>query len=87
MSCFPMKKKENMINKVKHLLKSAGAPVRLHRFGPKTYCLWQHVFALFIRAECRLSYRRTSNLLQGLGFNVASKSTLQRYAAKLDLPF
>ncbi len=86
-SCFPLKKEENLVNKVKHLLKGAGAPVRLHRFGPKTYKLWQHVFALFIRAECCLSYRRVSNLLLRLGFVVASKSTLQRYAAKLDLPF
>ena len=82
-----MKKEEQLINKVKHLLKKARAPVRIHRFGPKTYSLWQHVFALFIRAECRLSYRRTTSLLRKLGFVVASKSTLQHYAAKLDLPF
>ena len=62
-------------------------PVRLHRFGPKTYKLWQHIFALFIKASCKLSYRRTTALLRSLGFLVATKSTLQRYAAKLSLPF
>ena len=61
--------------------------MRLHRFGPKTYSLWQHLFALFIHAECRLSYRRVISLLRRLGFLVASKSNLQRYAAKFDLPF
>ena len=40
MSCFPMDKKESIINKVKHLLDKANAPVRLHRFGPKIYELW-----------------------------------------------
>ncbi len=82
-----MKKEKKLIHKVKHLLKKSDVPIRLHRFGPKTYKLWQHVFALFIRSECRLSFRRISSLLSRLGFIVASKSTLQRYAAKLDLPF
>lgn len=82
-----MKEKTNLIKKVKLLLKKANAPVRLHRFGPKIYSLWQHVFALFIRAECRLSYRRTTSLLRRIGFIVASKSTLQRYTRKLSLPF
>ena len=82
-----MKKKENLIKKVKHLLNKIGAPKRLHRFGPKIYELWQHVFALFVRSNCHLSYRRTSNFLKSLGFKVASKSTLQRYSAKLKLGF
>ena len=82
-----MKEKTNLIKKVKLLLKKAKAPVRLHHFGPKTYKLWQHVFALFIRANCRLSYRRTTKLLRNIGFIVASKSTLQRYSKKLSLPF
>lgn len=82
-----MKDKESMINKVKHLLRKANAPSRLHRFGPKIYELWQHVFALFVKAECKLSYRRVSKLLNGLGFKIASKSTLQRYSYKLSLPF
>jgi transposase len=82
-----MKKKEGLINKIKHLLLKIGAPKRLHRFGPKIYELWQHVFSLFVKAECCLSYRRTTIFLRDLGFNVATKSTLQRYAKKLKIGF
>ena len=82
-----MKKQAGLVNKVKHLLNKIGAPKRLHRFGPKMYCLWQHVFALFVKANCGFSYRRTTHFLRDLDFKVATKSTLQRYAAKLKLPF
>ena len=82
-----MKKKSSLIKKVKHLLKKAKLPNYLHHFGPKMYDLWQHVFALFFKANCKLSYRRTTSILEELGFVVASKSTLQRYSKKLKLPF
>jgi transposase len=82
-----MKKKKNLIKKVKLLLKKTNMPKYLHHFGPKLYQLWQHVFALFFKANCKLSYRRTTGILRELGFNVASKSTLQRYASKLKIPF
>ena len=82
-----MKDKNKLINKVKLLLNRARAPKRLHRFGPKTYELWQHIFALFVKSYCQLSYRSTAYFLKQLGFVVATKSTLQRYAAKLSLPF
>ena len=82
-----MKKKIELIQKVKHLLYKIKAPKRLHRFGPKLYELWQHVFALFVKAECKFSYRRTTLFLRNLGFKVATKSTLQRYASKLKIPF
>jgi len=82
-----MRKKETLIKKVKHFLKQINAPKRLHRFGPKLFELWEHVFALFVKSMCRLSYRRTSEFLEMTGFNVASKSTLQRYSIKLTLPF
>ena len=82
-----MKEKNQLIQKVKHLLKKASMPRYLHHFGPKMYQLWQHIFALFFKADCKLSYRRTSKILRNLGFEVASKSTLQRYASKLKIPF
>lgn len=82
-----MEKKDLLVNKVKHLLKEINAPNRLHHFGPKLYELWQHIFALFVKANCSLSYRRTTIFLRELGFKVATKSTLQRYAAKLHLSF
>ncbi len=82
-----MKDKNKLVNKIKLLLKTAKAPKYLHRFGPKTYELWQHIFALFVKSYCQLSYRSTAYFLKQLGFIVATKSTLQRYAAKLSLPF
>jgi len=82
-----MIKKRGLVQKVKHLLHKIKAPKRLHRFGPKLYELWQHVFALFVKAECQFSYRRTTKFLRNLGFKVATKSTLQRYSSKLFLPF
>jgi transposase len=78
-----MKKEEKLVNKVKRLLRKAKFPRYLHHYGPKTYKFWQHAFALIAKAMFRLSYRRTSNLLRLLGFNVASKSTIHRYARKL----
>jgi hypothetical protein len=82
-----MSKQNKLVNKVKHLLKKAHVPRFLHYYGPKIYELWQHVFALFVRSYCQLSYRRVAFFLRGVGFKVATKSTLQRYAAKLRLPF
>jgi hypothetical protein len=82
-----MKNKVGLINKIKLLLNKAKAPKYLHRFGPKTYELWQHIFALFVKSYCQLSYRSTTYFLKQLGFRVATKSTLQRYTAKLSLPF
>jgi transposase len=87
MQVFSMKEKNELIKKVKHLLKKTNQPKYLHYFGPKMYQLWQHIFALFFKADCKLSYRRTTQILRDLGFNIASKSTLQRYASKLKLPF
>ena len=82
-----MNKNTKLVNKVKHLLRKTNAPRYLHHFGPKIYELWQHVFSLFVKEYCQLSYRRTTNLLRGLGFKVGTKSTLQRYAVKLKLAF
>lgn len=84
---LPMSRQIKLVNKIKHLLKKASAPTYLHHFGPKTYELWQHVFALFVKTYGQLSYRRTTYFLRELGFDIATKSTLQRYAAKLHLPF
>ena len=82
-----MEKQNKLVNKIKHLLKKCGMPRFFHHFGPKMYELWQHVFALFVKAECQFSYRRTTRFLRDLGFEVATKSTLQRYSSKLLLSF
>lgn len=65
-----------IIRKIKRLLRQARMPRWLHRFGPKKYELWQHMLALFIKQECRLSYRRIANLLNGLGHTVPTYSAL-----------
>lgn len=78
-----MKKRDKLVNKVKHLLKRANAPRWLHHKGPKFYEFWQHAFALFVKEHCQLSYRRTVALLKMLGFTVASKSTLCYQAQKI----
>jgi len=82
-----MSKQNKLVNKIKHLLRKCDMPRFLHHFGPKMYELWQHIFALFVKAECQFSYRRTTKFLRNLGFKVATKSTLQRHSSKLHLPF
>lgn len=79
-----MKKEVKLVNKIKRLLKRLGCPRWLHRFGPKTYELYQHLSALLVRYYCKgLSYRRTTKLLDLLGFRCPSKSALQYNSKKI----
>jgi len=71
-----MKKEVKLARKIKRLLSAIGAPRFLHRFGPKTYELKQHLFALMSMTIFRLSFRRVSNLLELFGFKVPSYSAL-----------
>lgn len=71
-----MKREVKLVNKIKHLLKRIKAPEYLHKFGPKTYRLWEIVYNLFLRVEWRCSFRRTSKLCKQLGIKCPSKSTL-----------
>ncbi len=80
-----MKKEVKLIKKIKLLLRRAKCPEFLHRFGPKTYKLYQHAFALFIKEECKLSFRRVSKLLRSLGFKVPTYSALCKM--RLRIPF
>ena len=80
-----MKKKNKLINKVKHLIRKAGLPRWLHHFGPKKYEFWQHAIALIIKQECRLSYRRVSNLLKSLGFKVPTYSALAKMSRRVPI--
>lgn len=81
------KKEVKLINKVKRLLKRLNMPRWLHHFGPKTYEFYQHFVALLVRSFCRLSYRRTKQLLNLFGIICPSKSALQYTAKKLDAGF
>jgi len=78
-----MKKEIKLINKVKCFLKRLGYPRFLHKFGPKKYEFHIHLSFLLIRHLCRLSYRRTVVVLDLLGFECPSKSTLQYNARKI----
>lgn len=80
-----MKQKAKLINKVKHLIKRAGLPRWLHHFGPKKYEFWQHVIALLIKQECKLSYRRVSRLLEWLGHKVPTYSALAKMSKRIPL--
>ena len=69
------------------MLRRLGCPRWLHHFGPKKYEFFEHLFALLVRAFCRLSYRRVKQFLDLLGLCCPSKSALQATAAKLDSVF
>ena len=70
------KKEERLSRKIKRLLRQLGMPRWLHHFGPKTYELWQHIFAFVVMTVCRLSLRRVNKLLAMLGFEVPTYSAL-----------
>ena len=80
-----MEKETKLVKKVKRLLRKAGLPRWLHRFGPKKYDFWQHALALLIKQECKLSYRRTSRLLSMLGMVVPTYSALAKMAKRVPL--
>lgn len=75
--------KNKLINKVKGLVRRAGCPRWLHRYGPKRYEFWHHAMALLVRAECRLSFRRVVRLLRDLGLKCPAKSTLHDTTKKM----
>jgi hypothetical protein len=74
-----------IVEKVKRLLECIRAPKYLHHFGPKKYKFWQHVLALFMKQECKLSFRRVSNLLNGFGQTVPSYSALAKMCKRIPL--
>jgi len=73
-----MVKQNKLVNKVKRLIRKAGLPRWLHRYGPKKYEFWQHALALIVKQECRLGYRRVSRLLNWLGFKTPTYSALAK---------
>ena len=70
------KREERLSRKIKLLLRQLGFPRWLHHFGPKTYELWQHIFAFVVMTVCRLSLRRVHKFLSLLGFKMPSFSAL-----------
>ena len=78
-----MTKETKLVNKVKRLIRQAGFPRWLHRFGPKKYEFWHHALALIVKQECRLGYRRVSRLLNWLGFKTPTYSALAKMFKRL----
>ena len=80
-----MEKKEKLVNKFKRLLKKVGCPRWLHKYGPKKYLFLHHITALLLKQECKMSYRRISNLLRGLGVKCPCYSALWHCMARMPL--
>jgi transposase len=80
-----MRKEAKLIHKVKRLIRKAGMPRWLHRFGPKKYQFWQHLLALLVKQECKLSYRRTHRQLTSLGYDIPTYSALAKSALRVPL--
>jgi len=80
-----MKKEVKLFKKIKGLLKQLNCRSYLHHFGPKKYKFVQHLFALLMMNACRLSFRRTSNLLMMLGFIVPTYSALCKSRKRIPL--
>ena len=78
-----MKKEVKLTKKIFSLLSSAKFPRFLHQFGPKTYELAQHVFGLLVKEICQMSFKRVSNLLKMLVFDVPSYSALCKLRKKI----
>lgn len=72
-----------LVKNVIRLVRQAGLPDYFHRFGPRTYCTWQHVLALLVRAECQLGFRRVSRLLRSLAIIVPTYSALCKFIGRL----
>jgi transposase len=82
---FPMKKKERLENKVKHLIRQASLPRFLHRFGPKKFLLWQLCLGLLIKETFRLSYRRAMKFLDEFYGIKLHWTTLQKFRKRVPL--
>lgn len=71
-----MKKEVRLHRKILRFLKKIGCPRWLHRFGPKTYELKHHLFALVIMEAYQLSLRRVEKMLLMFGILVPTYSAL-----------
>jgi transposase len=54
----------NLQIKIKRFLKNSGYPEFLHRFGPKTYKLVDHISSLLVMQSCQLSLRRVRKYVE-----------------------
>ena len=71
-----LKKQSSLTTKIKRLLKNLKLPEFLHRFGPKTYNLEDHISGLLIMQVCQLSLRRVQKFANLFGQKCPSYSAL-----------
>lgn len=82
---FPMKKEERLVNKIKRLIRQAGLPRFLHKYGPKKFLLWQLCLGLLIKEVFRLSYRRAMKFLNEFYGISLHWTTLQKFRRRVPL--
>jgi transposase len=80
-----MKKKERLVNKIRRLVKQAGLPRYIHRFGPKKFLFWQLCLGLLIKEIFRLSYRRAMKFLIEFYDIKLHWTTLQKFRKRVSL--
>ena len=71
-----MKQIRNLQIKIKRLLKKIKYPEFLHRFGPKTYKLENHISGLLVMQVCQLSLRRIEKFSNMFGQKCPTYSAL-----------
>ena len=80
-----MKKEKRLVNKIRRLIRQAGLPRQLHRFGPKKFLLWQLCLGLLIKEVFRLSYRRAMKFLDEFYGIKLHWTTLQKFRKRVPL--
>ena len=80
-----MKKEKRLVNKIRRLVRQAGLPRFLHRFGPKKFLLWQLCLGLLIKEVFRLSYRRAMKFLDEFYGIRLHWTTLQKFRKRVQL--
>ena len=80
-----MNKTCKLVKKIELLLKQLNCREYLHQFGPKKFKTIQHLFALLFMQIAKLSFRRASELLVMLNFEVPSYSALCKSRARIPI--
>lgn len=80
-----MKKEVKLVIKIQRLLKKLNQREYLHRFGPKKYKFYQHIFALLLMQICKMSFRRVENFLILLEIEVPTYSALCKSRKKIPI--
>jgi transposase len=82
---FPMEKQKRLVNKIRRLVRKAGLPRFLNRFGTKKFLLWQLCLGLMIKEVFRLSYRRAMKFLDEFYDVKMHWTTLQKFRQRVPI--